>query len=66
MNAIDAIGSVSASSNRRVRCCICGFSEVRTDEVVDRALEEAGCALSDIDAVAVTAGPGLIVALLVG
>ncbi len=36
MNAIDAIGSVSASSNRRVRCCICGFSEVRTDEVVDR------------------------------
>ena len=38
----------------------------RIDEVVDRALEEAGCALSDIDAVAVTAGPGLIGALLVG
>ena len=38
----------------------------RIDEVVDRALAEAGCALSDIDAVAVTAGPGLIGALLVG
>ncbi len=38
MNAIDAIGSVSASFNRRLRCCICGFSEVRTDEVVDRGV----------------------------
>ena len=38
----------------------------RIDEVVDRALEEAGCALSDVDAFAVTAGPGLIGALLVG
>jgi len=38
----------------------------RIDEVVDRALEEAGCALGDLDAVAVTAGPGLIGALLVG
>ena len=38
----------------------------RIDEVVDRALAEAGCVLSDIDAVAVTAGPGLIGALLVG
>jgi N6-L-threonylcarbamoyladenine synthase len=38
----------------------------RIDEVVDRALAEAGCALRDIDAVAVTAGPGLIGALLVG
>ena len=38
----------------------------RIDEVVDRALLEAGCTLSDIDAVAVTAGPGLIGALLVG
>ena len=38
----------------------------RIDEVVDRALAEAGCALSDVDAVAVTAGPGLIGALLVG
>jgi hypothetical protein len=36
MNAINATGSVSASFNRRLRCCICGFSEVRTDEVVDR------------------------------
>ena len=38
----------------------------RIDEVVDQALAEADCALSDIDAVAVTAGPGLIGALLVG
>ena len=38
----------------------------RIDEVVDGALDEAGCVLSDLDAVAVTAGPGLIGALLVG
>ena len=38
----------------------------RVDEVVDRALGEAGCRMSDVDAVAVTAGPGLIGALLVG
>ena len=38
----------------------------RIDEVVDRALADAGCTLSDVDAVAVTAGPGLIGALLVG
>ena len=38
MNAIDAIGSVSASSNRWARCGICGYSEVRTDEVVDRGV----------------------------
>ncbi len=36
MNAINVTGSVSASFNRRLRCCICGFSEVRTDEAVDR------------------------------
>jgi len=36
MKAIHAIGGASATYNRRVRCCICGFSEVRTDEVVDR------------------------------
>jgi N6-L-threonylcarbamoyladenine synthase len=34
--------------------------------VVDRALAEAGATLADVDAVAVTAGPGLIGALLVG
>lgn len=34
--------------------------------VVDRALDEAGLNLSAIDAVAVTAGPGLVGALLVG
>lgn len=36
------------------------------DDVVDGALREAGVALSDIDAVAATAGPGLIGALHVG
>ena len=38
----------------------------RINEVVDRALGEAGCRMSDVDAVAVTAGPGLVGALLVG
>ena len=38
----------------------------RIDDVVDQALREAGCRMRDIDAVAVTAGPGLIGALLVG
>ena len=33
---------------------------------VDRALADAGIALSDVDAIAVTAGPGLAGALLVG
>ncbi|HSK22032.1 MAG TPA: tRNA (adenosine(37)-N6)-threonylcarbamoyltransferase complex transferase subunit TsaD [Egicoccus sp.] len=33
---------------------------------IDRALVEAGCGLSDVDAIAVTSGPGLIGALLVG
>jgi N6-L-threonylcarbamoyladenine synthase len=36
------------------------------DDVVDGALREAGVALEDVDLVAVTAGPGLIGALLVG
>lgn len=34
--------------------------------VVDMALEDAGVALGDIDAIAVTQGPGLVGALLVG
>jgi len=34
--------------------------------MIDRALVEAGCNLSDMDAVAVTTGPGLAGALLVG
>lgn len=33
---------------------------------IDRACEQAGVALGDIDAIAVTAGPGLVGALLVG
>jgi N6-L-threonylcarbamoyladenine synthase len=36
------------------------------EEVVDEALRQAGRALNDVDAVAVTNGPGLIGALLVG
>jgi N6-L-threonylcarbamoyladenine synthase len=38
----------------------------RIDEVVDAALEQAGVPLTALDAVAVTAGPGLIGPLLVG
>lgn len=34
--------------------------------VINRALDESGVALTDIDAIAVTAGPGLVGALLVG
>jgi N6-L-threonylcarbamoyladenine synthase len=34
--------------------------------VLDRALVEGGCTYDDIDAVAVTVGPGLVGALLVG
>ncbi len=36
------------------------------DTVIDEALSEAGMTLADIDAVAVTNGPGLVGALLVG
>ena len=36
------------------------------DEVVAAAMREAGCAFADLDAVAATAGPGLIGGLLVG
>jgi N6-L-threonylcarbamoyladenine synthase len=38
----------------------------RVDEVVDAALAQAGVGMRDLDAVAVTAGPGLIGPLLVG
>src|SRR5689334_6047177 len=42
-------------------------AHVRTlGSVVDRALADAGLRLDDVDAVAVTAGPGLVGALLVG
>lgn len=36
------------------------------DTIVDEALNKAGCRLADVDAIAVTQGPGLIGALLVG
>ena len=36
------------------------------DTVIDLALQEAICSLADIDAVAVTSGPGLVGSLLVG
>ncbi len=36
------------------------------DDVVSKALDDAGIGLSDIDAIAVTYGPGLVGALLVG
>ncbi|MCQ2488331.1 MAG: tRNA (adenosine(37)-N6)-threonylcarbamoyltransferase complex transferase subunit TsaD [Clostridia bacterium] len=35
-------------------------------KITEQALEEAGCTMDDIDAIAVTAAPGLIGALLVG
>ncbi len=38
MNAIEVIGSVGTRFNRRARCHICGFSEVRTDEALDRGV----------------------------
>ena len=38
----------------------------KIDEVVEKAVADAGISLGDIDAVAVTQGPGLIGALLVG
>mmetsp|Transcript_10527 Transcript_10527/g.33653 ORF Transcript_10527/g.33653 Transcript_10527/m.33653 type:complete len:444 (-) Transcript_10527:102-1433(-) len=40
--------------------------EAAIDDVVDRALEEAGLSLSDVDAVAATVGPGLEICLRVG
>jgi tRNA N6-adenosine threonylcarbamoyltransferase len=45
------------ASRRHLELCI---------PVVERALEEAGATLDDVEAVAVTEGPGLIGALLVG
>ncbi len=38
----------------------------KVDVVIDEALEEAGMGFDDIDAIAVTYGPGLVGALLVG
>ncbi len=51
-------GVVPEIASRRHTEAICG--------VIDKALADAGCTLSDIDAVAVTYAPGLIGALLVG
>lgn len=39
---------------------------VRIGEIVDAAIEKAGIDIADLDAVAVTQGPGLVGALLVG
>ena len=38
----------------------------RIDRVVNKALEDAGIGIEDVDAIAVTYGPGLVGALLVG
>ncbi|MGD8377362.1 MAG: tRNA (adenosine(37)-N6)-threonylcarbamoyltransferase complex transferase subunit TsaD [Acidobacteriota bacterium] len=38
----------------------------KIDGILDRALEEAGVGLDDLDGIAVTAGPGLVGSLLVG
>ena len=38
----------------------------KINPVIEKALEEAGMALADVDAIAVTCGPGLVGALLVG
>ncbi|WP_330616809.1 hypothetical protein, partial [Sellimonas sp.] len=38
----------------------------KINQVIEEALSEAKCTLNDIDAVAVTYGPGLVGALLVG
>ena len=38
----------------------------KINQVIDQALEQAECTLDDIDAIAVTYGPGLVGALLVG
>lgn len=51
-------GVVPEIASRRHTEAICG--------VVEKALKDAGCTLSDIDALAVTCAPGLIGALLVG
>lgn len=36
------------------------------DKVIDEAMQEANCSYNDIDAIAVTAGPGLVGCLIVG
>ncbi len=51
-------GVVPEIASRRHTEAVCG--------VVDKALKDAGCELSDIDGIAVTYAPGLIGALLVG
>jgi len=71
VNAINKTGSVAARFNRRARCGVCGFSEVRTDEVVDRGvLFLAECPRCDHRwtspepiAAATTAAPSLAVRL---
>lgn len=38
MDAIGATQNAHTRFNRRLSCCICGFSEIRTDEVLDRGV----------------------------
>jgi hypothetical protein len=38
MSTINAPRSVRTSPSRRLGCSICGFSEIRTDEVIDRGI----------------------------
>jgi hypothetical protein len=38
MNAMDVIRPMNAMTRTQGRCRVCGFSEIRTDEVVDRGV----------------------------
>ncbi len=38
MKAIDGMRKMSAMNRTQGRCRVCGFSEIRTDEVVDRGV----------------------------
>ncbi len=38
MKAIDGMREMSAMNRTQGRCRVCGFSEIRTDEVVDRGV----------------------------
>ncbi len=38
MNATNVIRRLSVDARTQERCLVCGFSEIRTDEVVDRGV----------------------------